>query len=199
MKSSFTINTDSRQAKLKDGTNANSALYKDSEIYEPPLITYYAKVVDNLFNRDITGYKNAMDNDFCWYYGSCNVRGGESQYIVVFDIWNNEPAFNHRFYDKTCKDAYNMKFNLKFNNKQLNDESYKMLLDNNVMQVKINNEYKSLDKSGVKITGNVSNKEGVLLGCGDHCILETKIVVPDNLNVAMDRYFFEVVLSYEYN
>ena len=47
-----------------------------------PRITYYAKVIDNLTGKDITNYKNAMDNDL-WYYGKINSNlGGESQFIL---------------------------------------------------------------------------------------------------------------------
>lgn len=198
----MTIKTDSKQQKIK-GTNARNNLYLESEIWEPPLITYYAKVIDNLSDKDITSYKNAMDNDFTWYYGTCNVNGGESQYIVQFDIWNNEPAFNHRGFDKRCADAYNVYMSFEIKSAEVNDEGYifelkhtpfvkyRMLLDN------YDTEWQYVQDK-IQLIGNVNPQSKKLLGEGDHCIVQTKIVLPSNLNFNPNRYHFTVNLSYDY-
>ena len=198
-----TIKTDSKQQKIT-GSNTRSDLYLESEIWEPPLITYYAKVIDNLNGKDITSYKNAMDNDFTWYYGSCNVNGGESQYIVQFDIWNNEPAFNHRGYEKKCADAYNVCLSFKIiDSEQPNDEDYMFTLQHTPFiqaRIVMDNYHTEWEyvQNAIQLKGNVKPELNKLLGIGDHCIVQTKIVLPSNLNFNPNRYHFVTELSYDY-
>lgn len=172
-----------------------------------PRITYYAKVIDNLTNQDITNYKNAMDNAF-WYYGKINnTLGGESQYIVEFDIWNNEPSFNHRTFDVHCNNAKNVKLSIDFDKEDMikNDEDYsdsiinvpffyaKSLTNGYEEDFKLVDSHNKLD-----IVGNLEPEKKMLLGSGDHCIVQTKIKITNDYNLTNKRYNFNVVLSYDF-
>lgn len=169
-----------------------------------PRITYYAKVIDNLTNTDITSYKNAMDNAL-WYYGKIDSSlGGESQFVVEFDIWNNEPSFNHRTFDAHCSDANNVKLNVEFNSNRKNDEEFASNLYNTDFFyarsltsgfddfIPVNNK-KQLD-----ISGNLNPNKNMLSGEGDHCIVQTKIKLDNNTLIENGRYNFNLVLSYDF-
>ena len=167
-----------------------------------PRITYYAKVIDNLTGNDITNYKLAMDNAI-WYYGKINGNlGGESQFIVEFDIWNNEPAFNHRTYDVHCKDAKNMKLGIEFEKPIKNDnENYKELYDIPFFYAKKLNDddFKLINnRDKLNIIGDINPNNNVLSGEGDHCLVQTKIIVPNDCTLINKRYNFNLTLTYDF-
>lgn len=170
-----------------------------------PRITYYAKVIDNLTGVDITNYKNAMD-DINWYYGKIDSNlGGESQYIIEFDIWNNEPAFNARTYDVFCKDAHNVKLNIEINKeKSNNDENYNNTLNDISFLYGRNltdnlEEFKLIDKEHpLLIYGNLNPNKKILSGKGDHCIVQTKLIMPKNTILTKQRFNFNLTLTYDF-
>lgn len=211
----FSIDTSSkRESNPPYQTPANEKLtgtvYTKNDIIEPPLITYYARVLDNLSGLYITDYKNAMDNEITWYYGQVYKNTGESQYIVQFDIWNNEPAFNQRFYDKHCRDARNIKFGINFYSKKdyPNDEEYDIanhLQDINFMYARIYNEdYNSEwqlinNKKKIELISNTTNDKGVLYGNSDHCIIQTKIILDEPMDLDPTRYYFYATIDYTFD
>lgn len=209
---SFSIDTsEKRQSKTRSINLGNEVVtdtvYTENDILEPPLITYYAKVVDNLSNKDITEYKNAMDDDFTWYYGKVSHLSGESQYIVQFDIWNNEPAFNHRFYDKHCKNARNIKFGIGFYKEDLkkdNDYDGDNLATIPFLYARIYNEDYQSDWQPItmgrkiELISNTTNDKGILYGHSDHCIIQTKLILP-NTTLDLDRYYFYTTIDYNFD
>jgi hypothetical protein len=172
-------------------------------------MTYYAKVVDNLTNTDITKYKNAIDNNL-WYYGKINGNyDGESQFIIEFDIWNNEPAFNHRGYETICRDAKNVKMGVEVINKPVmrKDNEFVPTNGNNLNHIdffyarSLTEGYDDFQlvniNNKLNIVGNVDPSKKSLLGVGDHCIVQTKIKL-DNNTLTKNRYNFNVTLSYDF-
>jgi len=50
-------------------------------------------MLDNIDGRQMLGFVSTARNKKI-YWGEVNgLLGGESQYIVEFDIWNNEPGW----------------------------------------------------------------------------------------------------------
>lgn len=170
-----------------------------------PRITYYAKVIDNLTGKDITNYKNAMDNDL-WYYGKINSNlGGESQFIVEFDIWNNEPSFNHRTFDVKCKDAKNMKLGIEVKKPNVNDDDFENDLYNvpffyaRSLTNGYDEEYKLIDsRNKLSIVGNLDPSKNILSGAGDHCIVQTKLIIPEGVILKNQRFNFNITLEYDF-
>lgn len=166
---------------------------------EAPLITMYARILDNLTGEELLSFTDVKDNK-TWYYGKCNsLEGGESQYIIEFDIWNNELSFNAGTYDTRCKDALNCKFEL---NIDANSElakiqpsfMYARCLTNGFEEfIPIKNNNK------LNISGNVCPNSNILKGNGDHAIVQTKIVLPEGSNIKIDRYSFNFKLCYDYD
>ncbi len=210
----FSIDTSSQREKNPPYyTPANEKLtdtvYTKNDIIEPPLITYYARVLDNLSNTYITEYKNAMDNEITWYYGEIYKNTGESQYIIQYDIWNNEPAFNQRFYDKHCRDAINIKFGISLYSKKdyPNDETYIPATDFanlNFMYARIYNEDYQSDwqlinnKKKIDLISNTTNDKGVLYGNADHCIVQTKLIFKEPIDLNAGRYYFQSTIDYDF-
>jgi hypothetical protein len=206
-KTKISIDTSDKRNKLPDkGTNAFSTLRDYNDLAEPPLITYYARIIDNLTGAYVTNYYNAMDGDFIWYYGKVHQNSGESEYIVEFDFWNNEPAFNHRQYEKRCLDAYNFKLSIEYNKQEPNkDNDYtNQLYDYDFLYARIYNEDYRTEWQPISMTkkldliGNLSNQKGILLGTGDHSIVQTKLILPAN-NLDTNRYFFNLNFNYNFD
>lgn len=167
-----------------------------------PRITYYAKVIDNLTGADITSYKIAMDNNL-WFYGKINKEyGGESQFIVEYDIWNNEEAFNHRTYEVKCKDARNMKLGIEFDKvSHKDDEFYKEICDIPFFYAKRlgDEKYQLVDnKHKLDIRGDIHPEKNILSGEGDHCIIQTKLIIPHDCILLNKRYNFHITLDYDF-
>lgn len=170
-----------------------------------PKITYYARAIDNITGQSLSNWSDATKNSL-WYFGKCNgFTGGESEYTIEIDIWNNEPAFNAGMYNFTNNDAINCKFTAEENATTNSPELFKLV--NPVVHARqINNGYKEKFKP-IKdtlmledITGNANpNLKGVIQGCSDHAMLQVKIVLPEGINLQDRlRYGFNLVFYYEY-
>jgi len=172
---------------------------------QPPLITYYARVIDNVTGEEI--FKSTEASKNMWYYGNCNgLEGGESQYIVEFDVWNNEPAYNAGTYDSHCLDAIHCKFSVWPDvNLSMQNSNPIFALTQPFMYARcISNGYdvpfsplrynNSIDIFG----NNDSSLIGVLQGNGDHSIIQTKIILPPNSNLDILKYNFILNFSYDF-
>lgn len=154
---------------------------------ESPRITLYGKILDNKDQTLIRNYQEWKSNQI-WHYGSVNgVKGGESSYVIEFDIWNNEPAFNGLSGKETVLDAENVRLSV------WDDESLTSSINLSYAGIGfvnarcITNDLKAdYDhifgaKGFYEIYGNVGKERGILSGQlgGDHAVLQTKIVIPD--------------------
>lgn len=182
-----------------------------------PLITYYARPKNNLTGEPLIDFMS-MNNNNIWYYGNCNLSGGESEYIIEFDIWNNEPAFDAGTGRGKCPNAKNCKFTVysKYDQNQNNPYIVKEndIVYNSYIHARCLNNY-NLDnglefkpirggfKNGsIDITGNIDPTNiGTLYGTGDHAIVQTKLVIPDvdqpKLNSGRVEFVFK--FSYDYD
>lgn len=172
-----------------------------------PRLTYYARVIDNIDGKEILSYTSVARTN-CWYYGKCNgLEGGESEYIVEFDIWNNELAQTGGATFSKCSDAKNCKLTV------YSDEKCKITTDNELfnlytpfMQAKTVNDNYENDFVGIKgnkmlkdIRGNVNpNLEGTLQGVGDHVKIQTKIVLPEGANLTQQQHGFVFAFYYDF-
>ena len=57
-----------------------------------PFITCYARILDRITLNPLTEFVDALDKTKVWDLGVIYKLGGYSQYIIEFDIWNNEPT-----------------------------------------------------------------------------------------------------------
>lgn len=169
---------------------------------QAPLITIYARVIDNLTGKELLGFDYAH-NQSAWYYGKCNsIDGGESQYIVEFDIWNNERGFNAGMYDHRCQDAKRCRLNIWPNQGyQINNNDLFNMKDPfmyaRCLTTEIG-EYQPIDvDKHLRIIGNVNPNIDSLKGSGDHAIVQTKIIIPPNSNLENKRYDFSFSFYYD--
>lgn len=169
-------------------------------------MTYYARVIDNITNKEVLGWLDTYHSRN-WYYGKVSSFGGESQYVVEIDIWNNEPAWNSGTYDEKCADATNCRFTVWADNECRAKNTPLFSLDKNFMFARcITNDYKSKFNTFIRndymfkdIVGNVNpNKIGVIHGNCDHAILQTKIILPEATNLESDKYNFIMAFYYDY-
>lgn len=172
---------------------------------EPPKITYYARIRSNLTGQILTNWQS-YDTSI-WYYGQCNsLYGGESDYILELDIWNNEPSFNAGEYAYHNQNATNCQLTIEpLNN---NTENLKLFNLNypyiygRCYSTNTRESWESITihKPLTKLYGTLqSNQLGVLIGYADHMIIQTKIIMP--ANTILDhfrRYPFNLLFTYSY-
>ena len=176
-------------------------MHMDDYQLEAPKMTYYARAMSNLTGKILTDWQ--LYDASIWYYGKCNNNGGESEYIIELDIWNNEPAFNAGSYDYYNADAINCALYINqydYNNAdvfKLGEFVYARCYTSNKRE-----EWQPITKSQplTYIYGNLNNKlVGTIQGKTDHCILQTKIIMPENdILQNNQRYMFNLVFSYDY-
>lgn len=174
---------------------------------EAPLITCYARVIDNLSGKQILDYTDLNRNN-AWYYGKCNgFTGGESEYIVEFDIWNNEPAFNGGATQIDCKDATSCYFTVYPSRESINEEYTNSLfnIEGSFMHARCLTsgfkEFKPIKRKSMSLLaeGNMNPNINTLQGKGDHTVIQTKIVLPANSGLVNERHDFVFVFSYNYD
>lgn len=178
---------------------------------ESPRITVYGKILDNKDQSLIRDYREWRQNQI-WHYGNVNgVKGGESDYVIEFDIWNNEPNFNGLSGKEAVKDAENVRF-AAWNDSTMTSStnlSYAGIGFVNVRCVTDNLKSEFTNIFGAKgfydVQGNVGFEKGILSGQlgGDHAVMQTKIVIPDVIASAGEPLpegdvNFILTLTYEY-
>ena len=172
---------------------------------EAPKITYYVRLRSNLNGQILTNWQ-PYDNAI-WYYGVCNsLNGGESDYIVELDIWNNEPGFNAGGYAYHNQNATSCQLSIEpVDNSTANLALFKLgfpYIYGRCFSTNIRENWESItiNKPLTKLYGTVQSKvNGVLIGYADHMILQTKIIMPPNTTLEnYKRYPFNLVFSYNY-
>ena len=164
----------------------------------PPKMTYYTKVVDNLTGEQIFGYVSTVKNKTLYYGSVDGLNGGESQYSVFFDIWNNEPGWSGGTPLQIAQDATNCKLriNIPAESRDINPFLYARCTT-----ADLQGPFESLNMGrrefdGIK--GNMSKDMGVILGSGDHATIQTKIKLKPGLSICRAQYAFELVFSYNF-
>ena len=169
---------------------------------EAPKMTYYVRIRSNLTGQILTNWK--FFDASLWYYGKINtISGGESEYIVELDIWNNEPAFNAGDYNVRNKDAYSCQLGVE----PINDDLSLFKLDTPFLYGRCCSTYKLEEWSPITLNSplthvygtNYSKDIGTLIGNSDHCLIQTKLIIPPSILNEHTRYPFKLTFSYLYD
>ena len=163
-----------------------------------PRRTYYTRVVDNATGEQVLGLASTAQNKKI-YYGKCNgLTGGESEFIVEFDIWNNEPAWDGGTPQMICQNANNCRLRITIppESRDLNPFLYARCTTYDMKS-----EFQPVDMSHRElkdIQGNASDEYGAILGVSDHATIQTKIKLKENSMVKKYKYFFTLDFLYNY-
>lgn len=176
---------------------------------EAPRITIYYRVLDNSTQNEIRE-TNFLDSKDTLLFGDINgIQGGESPYIIEFDIWNNEPDFNGLSGMSVVSDAINCRFTAWDDETQtstmLINENGVYLIHARCVTKDYNSNFKPIGGPNqlFDIYGNVDFTKGELKGIigGEHTKIQTKIVIPDSSLIGYqlspgERHF---VFSFSYD
>lgn len=168
-------------------------------VLDNPKLTYYARIIDNSTGEQLLPFTDTKKYNK-WYYGYCNsLEGGESQYMVEFDIWNNEPGWDGGLAKTTCKDIKNSYLKLILP-KELTFPYFYLYARNSTLDY--NKEFIAITGSDPifdDVTGSNNELEkGTINGSGDHCIIQTKIKLKKHANLPNEQYSFELKFFYDY-
>lgn len=157
-----------------------------------PFITCYARILDRITSLPITDFKDALKNDKPWELGMIKTSKGCSQFIVEFDIWNNERKVSGGFTQRLFNDAKNCRISI-YKDRQKNR------LDDNI-SIKIkdsfkNNPFVTLYDS-FDISGNVFNNIGLLSGKGEHAQIQITLDINDEIEY---KETLDFVVCFQYN
>jgi hypothetical protein len=162
-----------------------------------PRMTYYTRVIDNLTEEQVLGWVSTARNKDI-FYGRVS-EGGESEYIIEYDIYNNEPyGWDANGPSITCMDAYNcsLYINIPYECRDLSPFLYVRCITYNPQA-----EWKPLDMGHPvykDIQGRCSPDFGVILGTGDHAVIQTKIKLKKGANICKLQYNFELRFTYQF-
>ena len=163
-----------------------------------PRMTYYTRVLDNIDGHQLLGQASTKNNKEI-YYGQVNaLKGGESQYMVEFDIWNNEPAWDGGTPQMTAQNAVNCHLEIVIPSQCRNLSPF---LYARCTTYDIKSEFKDISMSHPSfydIQGNASDIYGAILGVSDHATIQTKIKLRPNSNIAKHQYHFNLNFVYNY-
>lgn len=158
---------------------------------EAPRITIYYRMLDNLDGSPVTNFiflDISRENYF--NFGQINtIKGGQSPYIIEFDIWNNESAFSGGMLPSSVKDARNCTFEV-WDDEKLS--TVERISKNGIHFVQarcitVNKNASWQPIAGINslrrqnIFGNINpTNPGILSGQpgGDHTIIQVKVVIP---------------------
>lgn len=156
-----------------------------------PFITCYARTVDRITSLPLTEFKDTLKNNEPWNFGIIKTSGGCSQYLIEFDIWNNEAKVSGGSTQRIFNDAKNCRLSV------YKDRNKTPLGDNIIIKIKdsfkdssLSNLYDSFD-----IYGNIFNKKNILSGRGEHSQIKIAIDIIDEIEFHNNLNF---VVCFEY-
>lgn len=163
-----------------------------------PFVTCYARILDRITLRPLTEFKDTLKQESIWDLGIIHSdAGGYSQYLIEFDIWNNEPDVSGGMTQQIFDDAENCKITIytKFN-QILNPKIPIFQIRNSLFEKQVFVDI--ADNDNFDIYGNVDkNKIGNLNGIGDHTMFQIGIKIPEGLNLINENIDFEVCFEYD--
>ena len=172
----------------------------------PPRITMYSRVLDNITMKEIESYKLVTPRSN-FHFGRINgLYGGESSYVVEFDIWNNEMAFDSFDMAITVSDAINCTFSA-WDNQSFRTANFIKSEDTLTPYVQarcVTPHYQDFQPiagtlcfPSEKLFGFISTTPGLLKGQpgGDHFVVQTKIVLPSGVSPSVNNFVF----GFQYN
>jgi hypothetical protein len=175
---------------------------------DTPAITVYYRTIDNVTHEEVDGYK-LLNSKSHFHYGKISgIDGGESQFIVELDIWNNESAFYGGMQTYDVLDATSCKFSA-WDNENLNSSmSIRNPVDNRpyVMARCVTRDFSDFKAIAGRVSlasenlyGTINSESGILSGQhgGDHMKIQTKISIPSNTLSSFKNFVFD--FSYNYS
>ena len=163
-----------------------------------PRMTYYTRVLSNIDEHQMLPYASTVRNKKL-YYGRVNaLTGGESEYIVEFDIWNNEPGWDGGTPQMTAQNAINCRLVIDIPCECRNLSPF---LYARCTTLDPKSEYKDISmahKEFKDIQGNASDVYGAILGVCDHATIQTKIKLKKSSTVQNSHYNFFLNFLYNY-
>ncbi len=166
--------------------------------YAYPRMTYYSRLLSNEDGHQLLGWASTVKNKQI-YYGRCNgLKGGESEYIVEYDIWNNEPAWDGGTPQTIAQNAANcrLRINIPPESRDLNPFFYARCTT-----MDVESEFKDVSMAHREfkdIQGFTSDEYGTILGVSDHATIQTKIKLRENSMVKNHQYAFTLEFLYNY-
>ena len=170
-----------------------------SEPLITPRMTYYTRVVDNLTGEQVMGWVSTARNKDIFYGNVDAEAGGESDYIIEYDIHNNETyAWDANGPTYTCMDAINCALYIEMTSECRNLCPFFYA---RCITLHPEAEWEAITAQHPKFTniqGLCSPDFGVILGSGDHAIIQTKIRLKRGSSICLDQYGFMLRFSYQY-
>ena len=165
-----------------------------------PHMTYYTKVVDNVSGDKVMGYASTARSKKIYYGRVDALRGGESQFVVTFSIWNNEASWSAGTPLEHVADAVNCRLRVSIPGECRCLAPFLYVrcttADPRSAFVPIGID----DPVFIDVQGTISDAKGVILGMGgDHADIETKIRLKAGCPVAKARYEFDLDFLYNYD
>lgn len=163
-----------------------------------PRMTYYTRLLDNVDGHQLLGWASTSMNKKI-YYGKCNgLKGGESEYVVEFDIWNNEPAWDGGTPQTIAQNATNCRLEIEIPPESRNLSPF---LYARCTTLDVKSDFKDISmshKEFKEIQGNASDEYGTILGVSDHATIQTKIKLRENSLIKQSQYSFNLNFLYNY-
>ncbi len=164
-----------------------------------PRMTYYTRMIDNITGDCVLSWVSTSRVKDIFYGDVDGMNGGESEYIVEYDIHNNETyAWNGGGPEVTCMDAENCKLYV-----EIPGECRNLCPFLYVRCITYNPEaeWEALDCQHPEfstIQGMCSPDFGTILGTGDHAIIQTKIKLKKGSNICKLQYNFQLRFTYQF-
>lgn len=158
-----------------------------------PFITCYARILDRITKLPLTEFNDILKTSEYLQLGTIKTTGGCSQYLIEFDIWNNEEKVSGGSTQKIFNDAKNCKVLVyKDRNKTPLNECVSIKIRDSFKNQPFLNLHESFD-----IYGNLFNKQGVLSGHGEHSQIQIAIDIIDQFDY-MNKERLEFVTCFQY-
>ena len=164
-----------------------------------PRMTYYTRVISNITGEQHLGWvSTARVKDL--YFGLVDgVNGGESDFIVEYDIHNNEVyGWSANGPTITCLDAVNCSMYVEI---PAECRSLCPFLYARCVTYSPEAEWEKIDCQTPEfktIQGLCSPEFGTILGTGDHAIIQMKVKLKKNSNICKLKYPFTVRFTYQF-
>jgi len=165
-----------------------------------PRMTYYTKMIDNVDGHQVKGYASTARSKRVYYGRVDALRGGESQYVITWSIWNNEECWDAGTPLQTVQNAINCRLQIAIPEecRDLSPFLYARCVTFNAEA-----EFKPLgmgNRTYTDIRGLATDEHGVILGTGgDHADIETKIRLGKCCTCRKARYSFELDFLYNFD
>lgn len=163
-----------------------------------PRMTYYTRMIDNADGHQILGFTSTVRNKKIYYGRANGLLGGESEYIIEYDIWNNEPGCDGGTPQTIAQNASNCRLKITIPPASRDIQPF---LYARCITLDPKSEFKAIslsDREFKDIQGNSSDVYGTILGVTDHATIQTKIKLKPNSNIKNHQYSFTLDFLYNY-